>query len=403
MSVSLFRKQGEQFLDSNGRPLSGASMYYYRAATQTPQDTYLDQSGSSTNTNPIVLNTSGRLPTPVYIGSNYDYKEVLLDANGVTVSPWPFDNIPKAAVSAPVATGFERLYMPFTQVTAASSPVTLLTANAGYGYEIDASGGNVDLNLPDATSITAGTGYYFKRMDQTASVVSIVPNGTDMIDGANAAIVIPISYSGAYVVSDGSQWLVVYWIFTDAVEGARGLIEIATNAETLAMVNATHAVVPSNLAMTVEQTVYSEYTDALTVTSVVPFDDTKPQISEGVLLLTGTITPKTATNKIEVLFVGNATVGDSDPVVFSLFVNSDADALRSSIIYNSDTSASTLYANGSVVLFEEHEPATTSAVTYTVRVGVDTGGEATVNGNQDGDRKYGGALKCTLRLREIRV
>lgn len=403
MSVELFRKQGEQFLDLNGRPLSGASMYYYRAATQTPQDTYLDQSGSATNANPIVINASGRLPTPVYIGSNYDYKEVLLDANGVTVSPWPFDNIPKAAVSAPVATGFERLYMPFTQVTAASSPVTLLTANAGYGYEIDASGGNVDLNLPDATSITAGTGYYFKRMDQTASVVSIVPNGTDMIDGANTAIVIPISYSGAYVVSDGSQWLVVYWIFTDAAEGARGLIEIATDAEALAMVNATHALVPSSLATTVEQTVYTEYTDVLAVTSVIAYDDTKPQITEGHLILTGTITPKSATNKVEVFFVGNVMSGDNAEVVFSLFVNSDADAVNSTYVYHNDTSASSLYTANSVAMLELHEPSSTSAVTYTIRVGINNGAQAWINGNYDADRKYGGALKCTLRLREVRA
>jgi hypothetical protein len=398
MSVELFRKQGEQFLDANGRPLAGASMYYYRAATQTPQDTYLDQSGSSTNTNPIVLNASGRIPTPVYIGSNYDYKEVLLDANGVTVSPWPFDNIPKATTSAPVATGFERLYMPFTQVTAASSPVTLLTANAGYGYEIDASGGNVDLNLPDATSITAGTGYYFKRMDQTTSVVSIVPNGTNMIDGANTSIVIPISYSGAYVVSDGSQWLVVYWIFTDATDTARGLIEIATDAEALAMVNRSNALVPSNLSQLLPNYAYSEYTENAAITAVIPYDDTKPQITEGTEILTVTLTPRRSTSKVFVIFFGQMSLPTSAGIptaqgAVALFKNSDADTLRAAQANDRCQDVTFIY---------QDTPSTTSAVVYRIRVGSSTGASVRMNGSPSA-RLLGGAAACGLLAVEVFV
>lgn len=210
MTISLFRKQGEQFLDSSGNPISGGKLYYYRATTDTPQDTYLNQAGTTPNSNPIVLNTSGRLLTPVYIGSTYDYKELLTDANDVTIASWPFDNIPKTQTQ-PTLTGVERLYLPVTQITSAASPVTLIVADAGYGYEIDATSGGVVMNLPSASATNmSGTGYFFKRIDASSNSVTVVPSGApsgDLIDGVSAAISIPAGYNGIYLVSDGAQWI----------------------------------------------------------------------------------------------------------------------------------------------------------------------------------------------------
>jgi hypothetical protein len=207
MTVIIWRRQGDQFLDSNGVPLAGGMLYYYDAGTQTPQNTYLDSSGVTTNTNPVVLNSAGRLAAPVYLGSNADYKETLTDANGVTQPSWPADNIPRAQAAAATITGFERLYLPFVQVSAASSPVSVLTTLAGYGYEIDATSGAIEMDLPAATAISNGTGYFFKRMDGTSYAVTIKPNGTDTIDGVNASIIVPGGDNGVYLVSDGAQWL----------------------------------------------------------------------------------------------------------------------------------------------------------------------------------------------------
>jgi hypothetical protein len=207
MGTVLFRRKGEQFFDSYGRMLAGGQMYYHVANTTTPQDTYSEQTGVTSNSNPITLDASGRLATPVYLGSNYDYKETLKDANGVTVSSWPFDNIPKSATAPATVTGFERLYLPFTQVSSVSSPVTLLVANAGYGYEADATGGAIIFNLPDVTTITPGTGYFFKRVDASVYNVTLTPHGTDPIDGANASVIVPPGYNGIYLVCDGSAWM----------------------------------------------------------------------------------------------------------------------------------------------------------------------------------------------------
>ena len=59
-------------------------------------NTYSDSAGTIPNTNPIILDGSGRLDVDVYLGSMANYKEVLTTAIA-TVSPWPDDNIPLAS------------------------------------------------------------------------------------------------------------------------------------------------------------------------------------------------------------------------------------------------------------------------------------------------------------------
>lgn len=103
MSTCLRYPKGYQFFDANGHPLSQGNLYYYIAGTTTPQNTYSDSAGAVPNTNPIVLDGSGRLLVDVYLGSTADYKEVLTTAS-TTVSPWPDDNIVRAT-SITVFTG----------------------------------------------------------------------------------------------------------------------------------------------------------------------------------------------------------------------------------------------------------------------------------------------------------
>jgi hypothetical protein len=230
MSTTLYRRQGDQFFDASGNVLAGGSLYYYRAGTTTPQATYSEQSGSTANPNPIPLNAAGRLTASVFLGSNYDYKELLVDAFGVTVAPWPVDNIPKAVVAAAAQTGFERLYLPWYQVTSASSPVTLLVANAGAGYEADATSGSIAFNLPSAASIQNGTGYYFRRIDATAdNAVTVVQNGSELIDGVNASIGVPLGQNGVYLVSDGAQWL-TYAFYNPIARLAGGMQSVTASA-----------------------------------------------------------------------------------------------------------------------------------------------------------------------------
>lgn len=99
MSTLLRYTKGHQFFDTNGNPLALGNLYYYVAGTATPQDTYSNSAGAITNTNPVVLDGSGRLQVDVYLRSNANYKEVLMASSSVnnvnlsgTALPTPSDS-----------------------------------------------------------------------------------------------------------------------------------------------------------------------------------------------------------------------------------------------------------------------------------------------------------------------
>jgi hypothetical protein len=203
-STVLYRKVGEQFFNSNGIPLAGYRLYYYQSNTTNLLDTYSEQTGTTTNANPITLDSSGRIPTPVFLGSTYDYTEKLTDTNDVVISPWPFNGIPKATVQSPTVTGYERLYQPWTSISL--SPQTIGAGSAGNAYEYNCAGGNITVNLPAASAVQEGTGFTFKKTDTSANQIVITPNGSDNIDGANLPLYIGVKGMSVGITSDGSSW-----------------------------------------------------------------------------------------------------------------------------------------------------------------------------------------------------
>lgn len=72
---------GQQFNDSNGSPLSGALLFTYTAGSSTKRTTYTDINAGGSNTNPIVLDSSGRPPSPIWLIGSETYKFVLAPAN----------------------------------------------------------------------------------------------------------------------------------------------------------------------------------------------------------------------------------------------------------------------------------------------------------------------------------
>jgi hypothetical protein len=82
---------GWQFFDNNGVPLSGGLLYTYQAGTTTPLPTYTTQSANIANSNPIVLNSSGRPPNEIWLNSIYNYKFILQTASGTQI--WSMDNL----------------------------------------------------------------------------------------------------------------------------------------------------------------------------------------------------------------------------------------------------------------------------------------------------------------------
>jgi len=92
VNLSAFGGVGWQFFDNNGVPLAGGPIYTYEAGTTTPQATYTTSAGTIAHTNPIVLNSAGRVPGGelwLVMGSNYKF--VLQTSAAVTIAT--YDNI----------------------------------------------------------------------------------------------------------------------------------------------------------------------------------------------------------------------------------------------------------------------------------------------------------------------
>lgn len=82
---------GQQFFDNNGVPLSGGLIYTYQAGSSTALATYTDLNGNVANANPIVLDSSGRLSSEVWLTYGYNYKFVVKTAAGTTLGT--YDNL----------------------------------------------------------------------------------------------------------------------------------------------------------------------------------------------------------------------------------------------------------------------------------------------------------------------
>ena len=97
VSLSPLAGAGWQFFNNNGIPLAGGLLYTYAAGTSTPLATYTTFSGNISNSNPIILDSAGRVPNEIWITVGYGYKFVLQDANTNQIATW--DNIPINASS----------------------------------------------------------------------------------------------------------------------------------------------------------------------------------------------------------------------------------------------------------------------------------------------------------------
>ena len=80
-----------QFFTNSGVILSGGKLYTYAAGTTTPQTTFTSSSGNTNHTNPIILDSAGRVPGGEIWLSTSPYKFLLKDSNDVLIAT--YDNI----------------------------------------------------------------------------------------------------------------------------------------------------------------------------------------------------------------------------------------------------------------------------------------------------------------------
>jgi len=90
-----------QTMFNGALPLAGGQIYCYQAGSSTPLSTYTTSSGTIANPNPVVLGSTGKLPSEMWLQSGYSYKFVLQDASNVTINT--YDNIAGIITSIPTS------------------------------------------------------------------------------------------------------------------------------------------------------------------------------------------------------------------------------------------------------------------------------------------------------------
>ena len=192
--------------DSTGAPLAGGKLYSYEAGTTTPKDTYTDESGDTANANPVILDAEGY--ANVWLGEGF-YKLVLTDANDV--EQWTIDD-----VAGSVSNAFA------SQVLTVSTNTNITTVYRNVALICTAS-----LTLTLLPAATADNGFFIIVKNASAGDVTIVPNGSETIDGASSLIINP--NNSAVIMCDGTAW---YSTFLQTVTASNANTFTGTNTFT---------------------------------------------------------------------------------------------------------------------------------------------------------------------------
>jgi len=135
-----------------------------------------------------------------------------------------------------------------------------------------------------------------------------------------------------------------------------------------------------------------------TGTTIMPFDDTIPQNTEGVEFMTLAITPSNASNllKIEINLscIAHSTGGWFGA---ALFQDTTAGALASNMKYQG-----TITGLANMAFTHYMTAGTTSATTFKVRAGTSDAGTITFNG-RNGARLHGGSFASSITITEIKA
>lgn len=92
-----FQDPVPQFTDENGKPLSNGQAYFYRPGTSTLKAIYTDVLLTTEAANPLTLDADGRLPYPVFLQTDENYRVVGIDSLGVT--QYDADEVPTTNVA----------------------------------------------------------------------------------------------------------------------------------------------------------------------------------------------------------------------------------------------------------------------------------------------------------------
>lgn len=153
----------------------------------------------------------------------------------------------------------------------------------------------------------------------------------------------------------------------------------------------------SGASGSVVKTSITPYNSTSTGTTTIPFDNTIPQVGEGTEFMTVAYTPAATGNKIRVEATIYGAYSVAATVTAALYQNGGANAIAAVAAQTTTTNQ-----NVQLKLVWEITAASTSAITFSIRVGGSTAGTFTFNGN-NGAAVFGGVVASALVVTEIKA
>lgn len=146
---------GAQLLDNSGNVLTGGKIYTYLAGTTTPATTYTSSNGNTANSNPIILNSAGRVPYEIWLTDSIEYKFVLKDSNDTLIGTW--DNL------IGINSNFINYYGQ-QEIQTATAGQTVFTLN---DFEYQPGTGNLSVFVDGVNQYGPGAQYAFIETNST--------------------------------------------------------------------------------------------------------------------------------------------------------------------------------------------------------------------------------------------
>lgn len=155
--ISAFGGVGTQFFDNNGVVLSGGKIYSYEAGSTTPATTYTSSSGTVAHSNPIILDSAGRVSGgEIWLPAGQNFKFILLTPTDIVLGT--YDNVGSIAVGSALIANFtgDGLQTSFVMPTApADENATNVYVNGVYQQKNTYSLSASTLIFSEAPPVTA--------------------------------------------------------------------------------------------------------------------------------------------------------------------------------------------------------------------------------------------------------
>jgi len=152
---------------------------------------------------------------------------------------------------------------------------------------------------------------------------------------------------------------------------------------------------PKGIVGSVVQSAYTQTGAVATGTTLIPIDDTIPQITEGNEYMTLAFTPLSASNLLRIRVTAQLSSNASNNLIAALFQDSTANALAS--MWQSEPTGGQSFP---ITFTHTMTAGTTSATTFRVRAGGSNASTVTFNGGSS-IRQLGGVMASSISVEEI--